>query len=236
MTELFCYENSYMKYCDSTVVRASENEVVLDRTVFYPGGGGQPCDTGALYWDDGICNVTRVRRSGDDLIHEIKGDCPTVGTVVRVEIDWDKRYELMRTHTALHILCGVIWRDFGALVTGGNMTPLAARMDFELEHMSSEFAIQVEELINLEVYRERDIYVKNIPRKEALKIPDLIRMKVNKLPPTIAEVRIVDISGLDLQADGGTHVANTKEVGKISVVGHQSKGRINKRLRISLDK
>ena len=224
-----------MKYCDSTVVRASENEVVLDRTVFYPGGGGQPCDTGALYWDDGICNVPRVRRSGDDLIHEIKGDCPTVGTVVRVEIDWDKRYELMRTHTALHILCGVIWRDFGALVTGGNMTPLAARMDFELEHMSSEFAIEVEELINLEVCRERDIYVKSIPRKEALKIPDLIRMKVNKLPPTIAEVRIVDISGLDLQADGGTHVANTKEVGKISVVGHQSKGRINKRLRISLD-
>ncbi len=235
MTELFCYENSYMKYCDSTVLRASDNEVVLDRTVFYPGGGGQPCDTGALNWDDGISNVIRVRRSGDDLVHEIEGDCPTVGTVVRVEIDWNKRYELMRTHTALHILCGVIWRDFGALVTGGNMTPLAARMDFELEHMSSEFAIQVEELINLEVYRERDIYVKSIPRKEALKIPDLIRMKINKLPSTIAEVRIVDISGLDLQADGGTHVANTKEVGKISVVGHQSKGRTNKRLRISLD-
>ena len=235
MTELICYENSYRKYCDSTVLRASDNEVVLDRTVFYPGGGGQPCDTGALYWDDGICNVTRVRRSGDDLIHEIKGDCPTVGTAVRVEIDWNKRYELMRTHSALHILCGVIWRDFGALVTGGNMTPLAARMDFELEHMSSEFAIQVEELINLEVHRERDIYVKSIPRKEALKIPDLIRMKVNKLPSTIAEVRVVDISGLDLQADGGTHVANTKEVGKITVVGHQSKGRINKRLRISLD-
>ena len=224
-----------MKYCDSTVLRASDNEVVLDRTVFYPGGGGQPCDTGALNWDDGISNVIRVRRSGDDLVHEIEGDCPTVGTVVRVEIDWNKRYELMRTHTALHILCGVIWRDFGALVTGGNMTPLAARMDFELEHMSSEFAIEVEELINLEVCRERDIYVKSIPRKEALKIPDLIRMKINKLPSTIAEVRIVDISGLDLQADGGTHVANTKEVGKISVVGHQSKGRTNKRLRISLD-
>ena len=174
-----------MRYCDSTVLRASDNEVVLDRTVFYPGGGGQPCDTGALYWDDGICNVPRVRRSGDDLIHEIKGDCPTVDAVVRVEIDWNKRYELMRTHSALHILCGVIWRDFGALVTGGNMTPLAARMDFELEHMSSEFAIQVEELINLEVHRERDIYVKSIPRKEALKIPDLIRMKVNKLPSTI---------------------------------------------------
>ena len=157
MTELFCYENSYMKYCDSTVSRTSENEVVLDRTVFYPGGGGQPCDTGGIYWDDGICSVTSVRRSGDDLIHEIKGDCPVVGTVVRVEIDWNKRYELMRTHTALHILCGVIWRDFGALVTGGNMTPRAARMDFELEHMSSEFAIQVEELINLEVHRERDI-------------------------------------------------------------------------------
>ena len=216
-----------MKYCDSTVLRASDNEVVLDRTVFYPGGGGQPCDTGALNCDNGISNVIRVRRSGDDLVHEIEGDCPTVGTVVRVEIDWNKRYELMRTHTALHILCGVIWRDFGALVTGGNMTPLAARMDFELEHMSSEFAIQVEELINLEVYRERDIYVKSIPRKEAFKIPDLIRMKINKLPSTIAEVRIVDISGLDLQADGGTHVANTKEVGKITVVGHQSKGRIN---------
>ena len=141
----------------------------------------------------------------------------------------------MRTHTALHILCGVVWRDFGAQVTGGNMTPLQARMDFELKEMSSRFASDIEMLINQEVAAERDIKVSNLPREEAFKIPDLIRMKINKLPPAISEVRIVDISGLDLQADGGTHVRNTGEVGKIRVVGHESKGRINKRLRIVVE-
>lgn len=141
----------------------------------------------------------------------------------------------MRTHTALHILCGVVWRNYAAQVTGGNMTPLQARMDFELSEMSSGFASEIENLVNEEVQAERDIKVFNLSRVEAFKIPDLIRMKINKLPDSISEIRIVDISGLDLQADGGTHVHNTREVGKIRVTGHESKGRINRRLRITVE-
>ena len=160
---------------------------------------------------------------------------PDVGESITGVIDWDKRYQLMRTHTALHILCGVVWRDYAAQVTGGNMTPLQARMDFELSEMSSGFASEIENLVNQEVQAEREIKVFNLSREEAFKIPDLIRMKINKLPDSISEVRIVDISGLDLQADGGTHVHNTREVGNIRVIGHESKGRINKRLRIAVE-
>jgi misacylated tRNA(Ala) deacylase len=158
-----------------------------------------------------------------------------VGTSVRGVLDWEHRYQLMRTHTALHILCGVIWRDYGALVTGGNMEPLKARMDFELEHMSVDFAEEVEAKINAEVAAARPVKIYILPREEAFQIPDLIRTKINLLPESIQEVRIVEIEGLDMQADGGTHVASTREVGAIHVVGHESKGRINKRLRIALE-
>lgn len=141
----------------------------------------------------------------------------------------------MRTHTALHILCGVVWRDYGAKVTGGNMTPGEARMDFEFENMTAEFAEEVEAKINAEVSAGRDIIINNLTREEAEQVPDLIRTKINLLPPNIQEIRTIDIHGLDMQADGGTHVANTREVGVIKVVGHESKGRINKRLRIALE-
>lgn len=141
----------------------------------------------------------------------------------------------MRTHTALHILCGVIWRDYKALVTGGDMKPLSARMDFELDTLSSEFAKEVEESVNKEVQNELDIEINIMEREEAFKIPDLIRTKINLLPDSIQQIRTVNITGLDLQADGGTHVNNTKEVGKIIVIGHESKGKINKRLRIKVE-
>ena len=159
---------------------------------------------------------------------------PSVGAQVTGRIDWDRRYLLMRTHTALHILCGVVWRDFGAQVTGGDMQPGAARMDFELEQMSAQFAQQLEEEVNAAVAAARGVSVGNLTREEADQVPDLIRTKINLLPPGIRQVRTIDITGLDLQADGGTHVANTREVGKIQVVGHESKGRINKRIRIAL--
>ncbi|HLQ31207.1 MAG TPA: alanyl-tRNA editing protein, partial [Chloroflexota bacterium] len=159
---------------------------------------------------------------------------PAEGTAVHGVIDWDRRYQLMRTHTALHILCGVVWRDFGAQVTGGNMEPLQARMDFELERVSGEFGQQVEELANREIAAGRPINVRILPREAASRIPDLIRTKVNLLPEGITHVRVVDIEGLDLQADGGTHVANTREVGRIVVTGHENKGRSNKRLRIAV--
>ena len=235
MTEILCYEDSYLQEFEGTVTDVTDSGVVLDRTSFYPGGGGQPCDTGVIEWDGESSQIYQVSRSEGKLVHKVNGPIPDLGNYVKGKIDWIKRYQLMRTHTALHILCGVVWRDFGAQVTGGNMTPLQARMDFELKEMSSGFASDIEILINQEVTAERDIKVSNLPREEAFKIPDLIRMKINKLPPAISEVRIVDISGLDLQADGGTHVRNTREVGKIRVVGHESKVRINKRLRIAVE-
>ena len=235
MTKILCYEDSYLQEFEGTVTDLIDSGVVLDRTSFYPGGGGQPCDTGVIEWDGESSQIYQVSKIEGKLVHKVNGPIPDLGSSIKGRIDWIKRYQLMRTHTALHILCGVVWRDFGAQVTGGNMTPLQARMDFELKEMSSRFASDIEMLINQEVSAERDIKVSNLSREEAFKIPDLIRMKINKLPPTISEVRIVDISGLDLQADGGTHVRNTGEVGKIRVVGHESKGRINKRLRIVVE-
>ena len=235
MTKILCYADSYLKEFDSTVTDTTAKGVVLDRTAFYPGGGGQPADSGLLSVGDDVYQVKKLSRSDGKLVHEIDGDMPPIGTQVHGVLDWGRRHQLMRTHTALHILCGVVWRDYGAKVTGGNMQPGSARMDFEMENMSSDFAKKVEELINREVEASRDIVIGNYPRDEAFKIPDLIRTKINLLPAGIKEVRTIDITGLDMQADGGTHVANTTEVGRIRVVGHESKGRINKRLRIEID-
>ena len=234
MTELLFHEDSYLREFEATVSGVTENGVMLDRTAFYIGGGGQPFDTGVLVASTVEYRVTRAGRTGGNVVHQIDGPVPMTGTRVTGKVDWQLRYSLMRTHTALHILCGVIWRDYGALVTGGDMRPGEARMDFELEQMSAEFAQEVEARINAEVAAARDVAVGNLTREQADQIPDLIRTKINLLPPNIQEVRTIDIQGLDLQADGGTHVANTREVGTIKVVGHESKGRINKRLRIEL--
>ncbi len=235
MTELLFHEDSYLQEFDATVVESTEDGVVLDRTAFYIGGGGQPCDTGLLVSNGEEYPVTRVGRSEGKIVHRIDGPLPPVGAQVQGRIDWERRYLLMRTHTALHILCGVVWRDYGAKVTGGDMQPGAARMDFELENMTAEFAQEVQDRINAEVGAARDIHVGNLARAEADQHPDLIRTKINLLPAAVTEVRTIDISGLDLQADGGTHVANTREVGPIKVMGHESKGRSNKRLRIALE-
>ena len=221
MSELLCHEDAYLREFDATVAEVAEDGVILDRTAFYPGGGGQPPDTGVLRADGVEYRVKGLSRSGGSLVHRTGSSGPAAGAAVHGLLDWDRRLDLMRTHTALHILCGVVWRDFSAQVTGGDMKPLSARMDFELEHMTADFAHDVEELINAEVAAARPVRTRTLPREEAFQIPDLIRT--------------VDIVGLDLQADGGIHVANTGEVGHIRVVKHESKGRINKRLRIAID-
>ncbi len=235
MTEMLYMNDSYLKEFSATVTEGQGQAVVLDRTAFYPGGGGQPNDVGVVADGQKEYRVVKASKADDRIMHEVEGAAPFVGAQVKGVIDWDRRHKLMRTHTALHILCGVIWRDYGAKVTGGDMKPLEARMDFELEQMSADFAHEMEERVNKEVAAARQVLVKILPRDEAFKIPELIRTKINLLPEHIKEVRIVDISGLDLQADGGTHVANTREVGHIKVVGHESKGRINKRLRIAVE-
>jgi len=237
MTELLYQTDAYLREFSAQVVAIEDGALVLDRTAFYPGGGGQPADQGALRWNGQNRALSKVKKVGDQ-VHHWTGeaqDLPPVGATVRGVLDWDHRFQLMRTHTALHILCGVVWRDYGAQVTGGNMQPLQARMDFELEHMSADFASEIENKINAEVAAARDVRVSILPREQAFQIPDLIRTKINLLPPAITRVRVVEIAGLDLQADGGTHVANTREVGVIRVVKHESKGKINKRLRIQLD-
>lgn len=180
--------------------------------------------------------VTAIKKRGPEVVHTIEpaGDAPAVGSVVELEIDWERRYRLMRTHTAMHVLCGTIFREFGALVTGGNMALDKARMDFELEDLNPERVKLIEERANAEIAAGRDVRWRSIPREEAFQIPDLIRTKINLLPDFIQEVRVVEIDGLDLQADGGTHVRNTAEVGGIRIVGTRSKGRINKRLEIQL--
>ena len=236
MTELLCLTDSYLQEFDATVMAVTDDGVVLDRTAFYVQGGGQPSDAGLLRNEAGReCPVRKVQRVKGQVIHKLEGRTVIVGSKVRGIIDWDHRYALMRTHTALHILCGVIWRDYGASVTGGNMQALKARMDFELESMTAEFSAEVEAKINKEVAAARSVRTRILPREEAFQIPDLIRTKINLLPESIQEVRVVEIEGLDLQADGGTHVANTREVDRIRVTGHESKGRMNKRLRIELD-
>jgi len=235
MTELLYQRDSYLREATATVVAVDGDAVALDRTIFFPGGGGQPADEGVLAVDGVEIALGGLKKKGDDVWHTLKGATPEVGAAVVARLDWTHRYQLMRTHTAFHILCGIIFRNYGALVTGGNMKPLEGRMDFELEHMTVDFAAEVEESINEQVAAARAVDVRILPREEAFRIPDLIRTKINLLPESITEVRVVEIVGLDLQADGGTHVANTREVGHIRVVGHESKGKINKRLRIALD-
>jgi misacylated tRNA(Ala) deacylase len=236
-----CYVDAYARSIEALVVGldpADPSLVVLDRTVAYPGGGGQPSDRGLLRGDGGRSwEIAGAKKDGADIVHQLDladGEGPQVGDTVTIDLDWARRHLLMRTHTALHALCGVVWRDHGAQVTGGNMEPGSGRMDFEFEHMSGGLVDSIEERVNRELAAARDVRVAVLPRDEAFAIPDRIRTKINLLPPGIAEIRTIEIVGLDLQADGGTHVANTREVGGIRVTGYESKGRINKRIRIEL--
>jgi len=237
MTEQLFQTESYLKEFEAEVVAVNPGEgaVALNRTALYPGGGGQPNDVGWLLVGGHSLAVSKVKRQGEHIWHWLDGALPEVGTAITGRIDWERRYKLMRTHTALHVLCGVVWRDYGALVTGGNMEPLSGRMDFEFETLRGELVREIEDKVNAEVQSGRAVRVKILPREQAFQIPDLIRTKINLLPESITEVRTVEIVGLDLQADGGTHVANTSEVGRVRVVDYKSKGRINKRIHIELD-
>lgn len=238
MTELLYQTDSYLQTFDATVTGVDEENhgAILDRTAFYPGGGGQPADQGTLSFEGVTFNITRAKNFAGQIVHLIEGGAlPPVGARVHGQIDWARRYQLMRTHTAMHILCGVVFRDYGALVTGGDMDPLKGRMDFEFETMQKELVTAIEAAINEEVKKALPVQVRIMPRDEAFQIPDLIRTKINLLPEGIREVRVVEIVGLDLQADGGTHVRNTSEVGPIRVVDYKSKGKINKRIYVELD-
>ena len=221
---------------DCTVLFADpEAGIVLDRSAFYPGGGGQPPDHGVLLWQGVQTRIVDTRKADDLYLIPAPGDpVPPVGTQVRGAVEDERRTLLMRTHSGLHVLCGVVFRDFGALVTGGNMEPGEARMDFNLPEIPPDFKSRLEGLVNAEVSADRRIEARVLPRADALALPDIIRTQANLIPPDEQEIRIVDITGLDVQADGGTHVASTRQIGSVSVVKVESKGRANRRVRVRL--
>lgn len=238
MTTPLYQTDSYKKtlHTKITALDPELHAVQLEETIFYPGGGGQPNDTGWLTDKDQKFEVIKVKKTAGDTWHFLSSEVPlpAVETPVLAEINWERRYQLMRTHSAMHVLCGVVFRDYGALVTGGNMEPLEGRMDFEFETLTKDLVHVIEDAVNTEISQGRPVSVQILPREEAFLIPDLIRTKINLLPPQIQEIRTVKIEGLDLQADGGTHVKNIQEIGKVTISNYKSKGKINKRIYLSL--
>jgi len=230
-TDALYLHDAYLVSFSGTVVGVEDQAVALDRSAFYPTGGGQPHDTGTL----GGLRVTDVRKADGLVWHTLDGGpVPAVGSTVSGTVDWDRRHALMRTHSALHVLCGVIWNEWRVPVTGGNMEPLSARMDFEFDPLPEGFGPRVEELVNVELAADRPIEVSFLPRAEAALDEDLIRTKISLVPESVPEIRVVDIVGLDKQADGGTHVRSTGEIGRFEVVKTESKGKGNKRLRVRI--
>lgn len=228
-------DDQTLREWDAVVLDSGPDGIVLDRSAFYPGGGGQPPDHGVLLWGGVQTRIVDARKGDDLYLVPAEGDpLPVAGTTVRGAVEDARRTALMRTHSGLHVLCGVVFRDFGALVTGGNMEPLSARMDFNLEAVPPGFKEAVEDACNAELRLDRRIVVRSLARDEAFQIPDIIRTATNLVPEDVKEVRIVDIVGLDQQADGGTHVASTAQVGRISVVKVENKGKGFRRLRIAV--
>ncbi len=235
MTEELFLGDSYLREFEAVVVELSGREVILDRTAFYPGGGGQPPDRGTLGIGPVHASVVDARREGRQVVHVLDNPIPNTVRELEGSLDWERRYGHMRHHTALHVLSGVIWRNFGAKVTGGQMRSNRARMDFSFpEEWTTGVVGEIERLTNEALAEERPVKVYELPREEALENPDLIRTQDNLMPERVRMIRIVEIEGIDTQADGGTHVANTGEVGEIEITGHKSKGRQNKRVEFVL--
>jgi len=234
MTYQIFHEDSYIREFEAevSILDESNHGIILNQTAFYPGGGGQPSDRGWFLANGNEIHLRGVKKISGSIVHLLPENTPLpqVGSHLVGKLDWDLRYKLMRTHTAMHILCGTIFRDYGASVTGGNMEPLKGRMDFEFASLKRELVHTIEDAVNLEIKNALPVSWRIIPRDEAFEIPDLIRTKINLLPKQISEVRVVEIEGLDLQADGGTHVKNTSEVGGVKITDYKSKGRENKRI------
>ena len=231
-TDLLFLRDAYLQEATATVLDIRENAVVLDRTIFYATGGGQPHDTGSL----GGQVVVDVRKEGGAVLHVLAEGAvlPVIGAQVDLAVDWQRRHNLMRTHTAMHVLCGAIWNEWRVPVTGGNMEPLSARMDFEFDPLPEGFVVRVEQLVNEAIAADFPIAVSFLPRDTAATDEDLIRTKVNMIPDFVTEIRVVDIVGLDKQADGGTHVQSTREIGTFRVVKMENKGKGFKRVRVEI--
>jgi len=234
MTDRIYLRDANLLSFTATVLSVDDNRVELDQTAFYATSGGQPHDTGHITWESGAASVIDVRSVEGKVLHTLAGLIPEVGTEIHGEIDADRRKNMMRTHTAMHILCGVIWRDWKRVVTGGNMDALSGRMDFEIEQIPEGFAKKIEDLCNVEIKADRPVEVSFMSRESAVFDRDLIRTKTNLVPESVSEIRVVDIVGLDRQADGGTHVSSTNQVGRIEITKTESKGKGFKRVRFVL--
>ncbi len=234
MTDRIYLRDANLLSFTATVLSVDDNRIELDQTAFYATSGGQPHDTGHITWESGAASVIDVRSVEGKVLHTLAGLIPEVGTEIHGEIDADRRKNMMRTHTAMHILCGVIWRDWKRVVTGGNMDALSGRMDFEIDQIPEGFAKNIEDLCNIEIKADRPVEVSFMSRESAVVDRDLIRTKTNLVPETVSEIRVVDIVGLDRQADGGTHVSSTNQVGRIEITKTESKGKGFKRVRFVL--
>tara|TARA_B100000902_G_scaffold256712_1_gene243035 strand:+ start:74 stop:787 length:714 start_codon:yes stop_codon:yes gene_type:complete len=234
MTDRIYLRDANLLSFTATVLSVDDNRIELDQTAFYATSGGQPHDTGHITWESGAASVIDVRSVEGKVLHTLAGLIPEVGTEIHGEIDADRRKNMMRTHTAMHILCGVIWRDWKRVVTGGNMDALSGRMDFEIDQIPEGFAKKIEDLCNVEIKADRPVEVSFMSRESAVFDRDLIRTKTNLVPETVSEIRVVDIVGLDRQADGGTHVSSTNQVGRIEITKTESKGKGFKRVRFVL--
>jgi Ser-tRNA(Ala) deacylase AlaX len=233
MTQLLYLHDAYLREFDATVASVDAGRVALDRTAFYPGGGGQPADMGILRWDGAAVRVVDMRKEGDIVWHVVEGESPPAGAAVHGMLDWDRRFHIMRHHSALHVLVGVVYKSFNALVTGGAIYPDRARMDFSLEDLNKERVAAIEAEANRVIAEQRRVLVRFLSREE-FERSDLVRLARNLIPAEIREVRVIEIEGFDAQADGGTHVANTAEIGTLRVVKTENKGKINRRLEIAL--
>src|SRR5579859_6134635 len=233
MTELLYLRDSYLREADAVVQSAGEGAVALDRTVFYPGGGGQPSDVGVLRWEGGERRVAEMRRDGDTVWHVLDGPPPAPGTAVGATLDWDRRYAIMRYHSALHVLVGAVYRLFNAKVTGGAIYPDRARMDFSLEDLNKDRVGEIERETNRVLAEDRPIVVRFVTHEEFAR-SDLVRLARDLVPKDVDRIRVIEIEGYDAQADGGTHVARTGEVGVLRIVKTENKGKANRRLEIQL--
>ena len=223
-------KDCYLKEFDAVVESVKDNKyVVLDKTAFYPNSGGQPSDTGVLIHNDKEYPIAFVGKFNGVISHEVSVPGLSQGDSIKGIIDWDKRYNFMKCHTASHILSAIIHNENGAQISGNQIGKEKTRIDFSLEDFDRELIKSYEAKVNEVIDRKLPVEIDIMPRDEAFKIPSVVKLK-DAFPPDISEIRVITIPDIDKQACGGTHVANTDEIPHIEIVKVENKGKNNRRI------